>query len=243
VWEIDISGASSPSPTPTRTPTVTPTPTGTGTPPAADLIFADGFESGNFSAWSLSKIDAGDLSVTTAAALVGSRGMQAVLDDNTTIFVTDDRPAAEPRYRARFYFDPNSITMVNGDAHFIFNGFMGSSTAILRVEFRRSSNVYQLRARLLNDGSSWINSNWFTITDAMHSIEVDWRAATGAGANNGGLTLWIDGVQQANLTGVDNDTRRIDRVRLGAVAGVDTGTRGTYYFDAFESRRQTFIGP
>ncbi len=41
----------------------------------------------------------------------------------------------------------------------------------------------------------------------------------------------------------DNDTRRIDRVRLGAVAGIDTGTRGTYYFDAFESRRQTAIGP
>jgi len=25
--------------------------------------------------------------------------------------------------------------------------------------------------------------------------------------------------------------------------GVDTGTRGTYYFDAFESRWQTYIGP
>jgi len=27
------------------------------------------------------------------------------------------------------------------------------------------------------------------------------------------------------------------------VNGVNTGTRGTYYFDAFESRRQTYIGP
>jgi hypothetical protein len=72
---------------------------------------------------------------------------------------------------------------------------------------------------------------------------VDWRTSTAAGANNGGLTLWIDGVQQANLTGVDNDTRRIERVRLGAVAGIDTGTRGTYYFDAFESRSLTYIGP
>ena len=63
------------------------------------------------------------------------------------------------------------------------------------------------------------------------------------GANNGGLTFWIDGVQKANLTGNDNDTRRIDRVRLGATSGLDTGTRGTYYFDAFESRRQQYIGP
>jgi hypothetical protein len=29
---------------------------------------------------------------------------------------------------------------------------------------------------------------------------------------------------------------------LGAISGLDSGTRGTYYFDAFESRRQTYIG-
>jgi len=211
---------------------------------ASDLIFKDGFESGNFSAWSASRIDLGDLSVMSgAAALVGSLGMQAVIDDNNTIYVTDNLPAAEPRYRARFYFDPNSIVMASGDAHFIFNGFMGTSTAILRVEFRNFSGVYQVRGRLINDGTSWTNSSWFTISDATHYIEVDWRAATAVGANNGGLTLWIDGAQQANLTTVDNDTRRIDSVRLGAITGVDTGTLGTYFFDAFESRRQTFIGP
>jgi hypothetical protein len=28
-----------------------------------------------------------------------------------------------------------------------------------------------------------------------------------------------------------------------ALFGIDTGTRGTYYFDGFESRRQIYIGP
>jgi hypothetical protein len=74
-------------------------------------------------------------------------------------------------------------------------------------------------------------------------MELDWRAATAAGANDGGLTLWLDGQQRANLTSINNDARRIDRVRLGAVIGIDSGTRGTYYFDAFESRRGTYIGP
>jgi len=72
-----------------------------------------------------------------------------------------------------------------------------------------------------------------------HYIKLDWKASSAAGANNGYVTLWIDGAQKANLTGVDNDTRLIDRIRLGAVAGLDTGTRGTYYFDAFEARRTT----
>jgi hypothetical protein len=181
--------------------------------------------------------------VSTAAALVGSNGMQAVLDDNIVIYVTDDTPNAEPRYRARFYFDPNSIPMANGDAHFIFQGYTGNSTRVLRLNFRLSSGNYQLRAELMNDASNWVNTSWFTITDAAHFIEVDWRAATATGANNGGLTLWIDNVQRADLTGVDNDTRRIDRARLGAVAGIDPSTRGTYFFDAFESRRLSFIGP
>jgi hypothetical protein len=94
----------------------------------------------------------------------------------------------------------------------------------------------------VNDATTWTNTNWFTISDAPHYLELDWRASSAVGANNGGLTLWIDGIQQANLTGVDNDTRRVDRVRLGAVAGIDSGTRGVEYFDAFESRRVTYIG-
>ena len=46
-----------------------------------------------------------------------------------------------------------------------------------------------------------------------------------------------------NVAGnIDNDTRRIDEVRLGPWALVDSGTSGTYYFDAFESRRESYIG-
>jgi hypothetical protein len=208
-----------------------------------DIIFADGFESGNFSNWSACVTDVNDLSVSVGAKSIGNYGMQALLDDNAAIYCTSDHPNAETRYRARFYFDPNSIAMASGDAHFIFNGFMGTSTAVMRVEFRYFSGTYQVRARLLDDGSTWTNTNWFMISDAAHFIELDWQASTALGANDGGLAFWIDGVPQVNLTGVDNDTRRIDRVRLGAVTGIDTGTRGTYFFDSFESRRLNYIGP
>ncbi|HZJ24014.1 MAG TPA: hypothetical protein VFD54_11935, partial [Anaerolineales bacterium] len=229
--------------TPTNTYTPTIIPSITSTPSVVDLIFADGFETGNLSGWSSSTIDLGDLSASAASALVGSQGMQAVIDDNNTIYVTDDNPNAEPTYRARFYFDPNSITMASNDAHFIFKGFAGTATDVFQVELRNASGLYQIRAKVLNDSSAFVVTNWLTISDAPHFIELDWRAATGVGANDGGLTLWIDGVQQANLTGIDNDTWWIDRARLGALAGMDVGTSGTYYFDGFESRRQNYIGP
>jgi hypothetical protein len=231
-----------PSPTPTNTPTTTPSATPTNTPGESDLIFADGFESGILSAWTANTNDNGDLSVSAAAALVGTNGLQAVIDDANTIYLTDDTPNAEPRYRARFYFDPNSTTMGIASP-LIFRGILGSTTSVVRVENRFASGNYQIRAALTNDAASWTNTSWFTISDAPHFIELDWQAATAAGANNGGLTLWIDGVQQATLTAIDNDTQRIDRVRLGAVTGLDVNMSGTYFFDAFESRRQTYIGP
>jgi hypothetical protein len=232
--------------TPTFTPTATPTDTATPTfTPDPDVIFADGFEAGNLLAWSAAFTDSGDLTVTTGAALVGNRGLSALLDDNTALYVTDERPTAEARYRARFYFDPNTITMASGNAHVLFHGYTGTNfgTPVVRVEFRFSNGAYQLRGGARNDANGWSYAGWTTITDAAHWIEFDWRASTAAGANNGGLTVWIDGTQRGNLTTVDNDTRRIERVRLGAVSGLDSGTRGTYFFDAFESRRTTYIGP
>ncbi|HEX6919474.1 MAG TPA: hypothetical protein VF314_04520, partial [Actinomycetes bacterium] len=116
-------------------------------------------------------------------------------------------------------------------------------TGVVQVELRFTGGGYQVRADIATDGKSVSGTSWFTITNATHSFEIDWRASTAAGANNGGLTFWIDGVQKADLTGVDNDTRRVEVVQLGAVSGIDSGTRGTYWFDAFESRRRGYIGP
>jgi hypothetical protein len=168
--------------------------------------------------------------------------MQLLINDTTSIYVTDNTPNLEPRYRTRFYFDPNSITMANNEMFTLFYGFSGS-TSMLRVDFRFSGGVYQLMARALDDGAIWSATPWFTISDAPHSIEFDWQASTAFGANNGTLAFWIDGAQLSTLTGIDNDTRRIDTIRLGAVTGLDAGTIGTVYFDVFESRRQNYIGP
>ncbi len=222
------------SPTPTLTPTFTPTPN--------DVIFANDFEAGVLTAWTSSSIDKGNLSVSPAAAIVGSAGLQALINDKNAIYVTDDTPSSEKSYRARFYFDPNSIKMKSGDEFYLFYGFSGTSTQVVRVEMQYSSSKYQLRAAIRDDGSSWGNTSWTTITDAPHAVELYWLAAVSNSARNGSVTLWIDGVQKGSLTKINNDTRRIDRVRLGAVEGLDSNTKGTIYFDAFESRRLGYIG-
>lgn len=239
---------------PTATATQLPTATATAVPPTAtpthtpipDLIFADGFESGNLSAWSSSQTSGSNLSVASTAALQGLQGLRVQISSNSLIYVVDESPAAEVRYRARFYFAPNSITMAEGDAHYLLVGYDAVTTTpklVLYVELRFTAGSYQIRLRQNDDSQTTRSTNWFTISNASHAIELDWSAATAVNANNGYLTLWIDGLQRATVTGLDNDTRRIDRIRLGVAGDLDTGTRGTYAIDAFESRRQSYIGP
>ncbi len=200
-------------------------------------IFSDDFESGNFDAWSAEQTDSGDLSVTARAALEGGRGMRVRIDDNTPIFVQDGSPAGENSYRANFIFDPNSISMGNGDAHAIFLGqdLNAIPVAALRVQFRKVESGYELRAGARQDDMTWVNTQWSSITDQSHEVEVEWDASEAEGINNGQLTLSIDSVVVDDVVGIDNATFRIDRVRLGAVSGIDNTTRGVYFFDLFES--------
>jgi hypothetical protein len=211
--------------------------TGTFTPSATDLIFSDSFESGNFSAWSANSNNAGRLSVSTAAALQGNYGLEVAFSNKVNMLVRNDSPSAETRYRARFYFHPNSIAMATGDNITVFQGLDAAGSVVLSIQFNRSSAGYQVRARSHDSSlAAFVNTPYFTLSNAVHTLEVDW-------GNDGHLTFWIDGIQQANLTGINNSTYEIETVRLGAPTMSITGTSGSFYIDGFESRRSTYIGP
>jgi YD repeat-containing protein len=151
---------------------------------------------------------------------------------------------AETRYRARFYLNPNSYAVTGSDkTHAILVGRNISGTGVFTVQLRYTGSVHQIGAQLVNDATGITSTNWYTISVSKHPIEIDWKAATGAGANNGYLSLWLDGVLQETKSGIDNDTRRVDEVRFGPSSGIDSGSSGTVYYDTFESRRSTYIGP
>ncbi len=239
-------------PTPTKSPTATNpntpgatfTPTPASTASGSDLIFADGFESGNLSAWTSASTDGGDLSTSPLAALVGNQGLRAVVNDSNSMYLTDNSPNAEAHYRVRFYFDPNSVAMASGDYQYLLTAFANATdTTVFRVQFKIAGGAYQVRLRNFDDSQGNQNTPYVTISDAPHAFEVEWSAAKAAGANDGFANFWIDGVPQGSLTGIDNDTYRLERVRLGLTYIVNGGTSGVEYFDAFEARRQTYVGP
>lgn len=219
--------------------TFTPSPTA-----FPDLIFSDDFESGDLSAWADSSTNDGGLSVSSESALFGSYGMQVVISEATQMYVIYDSLIADARYHARFYFDPNSISMADGDYVYILQGYdANTNTIILRIEIKKIRGDYQTRLRVLDNSSTWENTPYTILTDAPHRFELDWLAGSGVGANDGQATFWVDGVQQVKLSDIANDSYRMKSVRLGLPFMGTTTMSGTIYFDAFESRRKTFIGP
>jgi hypothetical protein len=212
---------------------------------ASDLIHRDDFESGSLSRWDASTIDP-DLEASPSAALVGSQGLMARVDDTAPLFVQDDSPRSERRYRARFYLDPNGFDPGESQAHRrtrVFIAFAeGPSRRVAAVVLRRLNGLYGLMGRARLDDNAQADSGFVTIADGPHWVEIDLMAATGPDAFDGSFEIWIDGVSAARLTGLDNNAAGVDFARLGALS-VKIGATGTLFFDDFDSRRSSRIGP
>jgi hypothetical protein len=228
-----------PAPTATNTPiptaTNTPIPTATATVAAAPTgaIFSDGFESGGMSVWSAAVAGSGKLSVTSAAALAGSYGLQAQISGVAPIYVADTSPSAEVQYHARFAFAPNGVALKSGATQDLLDALSATGGTVLSVQMRSVSGVYQLRA-VAATGSLSRTSSWYTLSNATHSIEIAWQAASTSGGSNGAISLWLDGALKQTVGGVMNGALRVDEVRLGAPS-ISGTISGTERFDSFVS--------
>ncbi len=214
---------------------------------ATDLIFRDGFESGDLSKWSSAATDGGDLSTSVVAAMKStSHGLQGVVDDTASVYVQDDLPDDESRYRARFYFDTNGFDPgESGGAHRtrVFLAFEEAPTRRLAaIVLKRLGSVYSIEGRARLDDDSQADTGFFDIADGAHFVEIDWKASSGPDANDGTFQLSIDGVVVSTLLNLDNSRSAVDFVRLGALSVKPTAT-GTLFWDEFESRRINAIGP
>jgi hypothetical protein len=213
---------------------------------APDMIFADGFDLGGTARWSTAATGGGDLTVSPSAALSGGQGLQAVVNDTAALYVQDDGPTREGRYRARFRLDPNGFDPGEAASHFRTRVFIAFQEVPLQrlatVVLRRLGGQYALGVRVRLDDGTRAATPFVDVTDAPHTVEIDWRRATAPNANDGRLELFVDGVLRQTLPALDNDLGRVDFARLGALS-VKVGAAGTLYYDGFESRRRTYIGP
>ena len=212
-----------------------------------DRVFLDGFESNTIGNWSASSLtDGGNLSVQAGAAMRSStRGLQAFVNDTNPLYVQDDHPTSQSRYRARFYLNPGTFDPGEVNNSFrarIFLGFANPSRRVLAVVLKRQGGAYSLMMRVRKDDNTQMDTGFIPITNATHSIEFDWTRSTGPGSNNGALRWWIDDIERTAVSNVDNDTAAVDFARMGAM-NIKVGASGVLYFDEFESRTTTAVGP
>jgi hypothetical protein len=201
-------------------------------------IFADGFESADFSAWSAVNNPDGDLAVSASAAMTGTSGLEATIDDTTGLYVQDDSPAQEAYYRASFQFDPNGFDPGEAQSHFrtrILIGFENGPRRVFAVVLRRIAGQYALMGRARQDDNSQVNTGFVNITDDVHTIDLEWHRSHDAAASDGTFSMAIDG-NQSSVVGLDNSVSGLDFVRMGALS-VKVGASGTMYWDEFNSDR------
>lgn len=196
----------------------------------SQVLFSDGFESGDLSRWSASAADAGDLAAIAGAALAGAFGMAAQIDDAAAIWVEDSTPAGEARYCASFLFDPNGFEPKGNHRQVVFRGLDGAGGMLFELAF---SHHRRLRLVAATDGGT-ARSGQPSLGDRPTRLTLVWRRGP---AGTGSAALYLDGVKAAELA-LDNDgLGGLEAVRLGAPAPA-AGSAGTTFFDAFVSGRE-----
>jgi FtsP/CotA-like multicopper oxidase with cupredoxin domain len=219
-----------------------------------ELVFADGFESGNTSAWASAT---GGSRISTfcnphvPSALAGSCSLQTTLSNGLTAYVTDARPRQDQTYHARFRFDRagTDTSFSTNRLVTIFSGQDNANGTILVVQLRRNGTNYQVRMGMdrTNAGGAFVFTGYTNLNPGgtANVIEVAWQAGTGTGQK---ASFWVnrDATSQAANATLSGTTAifRVDSARLGpsAITG-SGGLAGTLYFDSFASTRHTAIGP
>lgn len=189
---------------------------------------------------------------------------------NAAAIVIDTTPSntagGEPRYRARFYYNVDglgSAATLDGTVQSTLMNVVGSATSqgfnqILRI-FNRSNSSHQHVIRLAAAcGANSLSADGLCRADIVnvpagnHYVEVDIQ--TGA---SGSVTYWLDSnaTSAAGTKITSNSGTTLDMSAWGGVTGMSMGISNTspnyrlnygtatLFFDAFDSRRQTAIGP
>jgi len=226
----------------------------------AAFSFSDDFENGNTSAWDSTIPRAAiagpgcsaNLSVNNSAASSGVFGLEAVICDTSSgIAVVEDSnpnngPEDELNYRAAFNFNHINAVISNQQELVIFQARSNpSSSIVLELRLYRNNMEYEIRAYTVDDSGAILGPISIPLPDLVtesgtgsnaNRIGVGYIAASGPGDNNGTLTLALNqgnDTPPVNLTGIDNDTKLVHRIRMGIIES--SGNSGFVYFDNYKS--------
>jgi len=174
-------------------------------------IFSDGFESGDLSAWDSSGASADiTLEVAEAARTHGDYGCRVIATGagggGKLTYVLRNIGTRAVLY-SRFYFRVASADSWSGEIRIM--EYYADNNMILYAEPYGSG--FHVRAWIRDDAGTYHYTDYsrvFALNEVV-CLEVEWRAATAPGTNDGVLRLWLDGELVDEKTDIDNDTRTV----------------------------------
>ena len=210
----------------------------------ANSIFADSFEGTSLNNWTGARVGGGNLLLTTAAKVplvpaietpATTKGLQvSTTAANRLAYVTDNSPAVETSYHARFAFNANTLRSGTAASLTLLEGRTGANGQVFQVQYRwTTATGPQVRAVLTRTGGTSTGA-WVSLTGSA-VLQVDWTSAVA-----GSLRLSVNNAAQPLLTG-NTSAQTLESVRLGITAGATgtTGSTGIAFFDSFLSTRNT----
>ncbi|MCH9646725.1 MAG: cadherin-like domain-containing protein [Deltaproteobacteria bacterium] len=207
-------------------------------PESRHAFARDDFEGSDFSAWTGAVQAAGVLNLSTGAALEGAQGLEVDItsSDPAGAFLYDDSLDRETHYWATFRLDANDLVMADGDSFLLFGG-AGPGGWVVSVRLAQIGGQKLMRVVALEDDLGWVGSVIEPLPSGIVDLSLEWWASSGPGKNNGGARLKAGEQGIGSLRNLDNDSLHLTRGSIGAVAGLDAGTGGSFAVDAFKSWR------
>ncbi len=200
-----------------------------------DLLFEDGFELGDTSLWSSTYVSNAAINVIQTKKYYGNYGIECLINQfNSELKLKKEFIDNQSSLNIGFYFTRAALSIGLGDNLQFFDLYDENGTRIGYVNIKNKKQVgRQLTFTTYKDDGTAVTTPYTLIDSNWHSIQLKWVAATSAGANNGYIQLYLDGVLKGGVYNIDNDTRAIKSV---AVHTARTGgyVYGKYYLDNIE---------
>lgn len=176
--------------------------------------------------------DAGPIDIYSFAARKGSYGVAIFIPNTTARYGELTDPANETEITVETWINPIGLTMATDD-EFVCLALRedGAGVDVARINLCYDGTEHLLNIEAREDGGAYVVSAPVPIADHYGLVRLVLIASSGAGEDDGYLFLFWNELKILELSGLDNDTLNVDRIRSGAVSGLDAGTLGGLMLD------------
>ena len=177
-----------------------------------------------------------------AAAINGTWGACVDRGTDKRKQLIDETPINQVKYNVRFNIDLNSLSMTEGTRFRFVQVKMGAERPFFIVT-KYQGGQYLLQLNTLLDDFTKVKTGWYLLSDAPHTLEITWSAATGPDHNNGSVVLYLDDLPLEVLGDLDNDTIYVDSFKIGFTSRLDgKPISGFFYLDDIATANDGHIG-